>query len=226
MTTTAMTPSSNVQRAVEALRNGSGNIKDLLRDVAQPEDYEPEQVAPPSLSMTDEQRAALDRVAEVFGSVVPDEVRELTPAEIGLLLDERITLDTVKKMAAARIDVIRDTVLNHSDMVGEGEDAPIAKNGHKARTARVSSGSGDKEFSVETRSGSVSIDVKALKALSEDPEVDFSHEDYLACTTQTRVFDEHKAMLLLKERPEAVEAISRATNEASPSVAVYVRKRK
>lgn len=226
MTTTAITPSSNVQRAVEALRNGSDDIKSILRDVAQPEDYEPSPTAPPSLTLTDEQREALDRVAEVFGSVVPDEVRELTPAEIGLLLTERITLDTVKKMAAARIDAIRDTVLNHSDMAGESEDAPIAKNGHRARTARISSGEGDKEFSVETRSGSVSIDLDALKALVEDDEVDFTHEDYLACTTQTRVFDEHKAMLLLKSKPEAVEAISRATVEGSPSVAVYVRKRK
>lgn len=234
MSATAITPSDSTRKAVEALRSGNINdFKDLLKQVARPHEQVTAAHTPPAeLTLTEEQRRALERVDEVFGSVVPDTVRALEQAEVGRLLDERITLDIVKKMAASRIDDIRDTILNHSDVVAEeaGEEAPVASNGHFARQARVSSGQGDKEFSVEVRSGSVSMNPDTLKAMADDPEVDFTHEDYLACTTQTRVFDEHKAMLHLKakaaERPGLVEALQNSTTEGAPSVAVYVRKRK
>jgi hypothetical protein len=173
---------------------------------------------------------ALEVFTSVYGSVVPDEVRTLQPAELTLLATEREALDLVEKVAKARKDDIRTTVLNHHDLtVGgtlpEGSTPLTEKDGHLVVSAKYAIPGSDKCFSVEAKEGSPSVDAAALKALAEDPDFEaFTHADYLACTEQTRVLDENKALLHLRKNPEALEAFKAATSRSTPSVTFTTRK--
>lgn len=200
---------------------------------------EPSKVALP-VALSDEVTEALAKLPEVYGEVVPDTKRKLEDAEVDSLLVERATLKSVEKAIKARVDDISLIVLNHSDVSysvdgdadgGEtmlGADGlPLRnKDGHVIRKVALHGGDPaiTTKFSVEARKGSPSIDLAKLKAISEDADADyFTHEDWLAMTSQTRVFDENKAMIQLRKNPKLLRAVAEATKTATPSVAVYQR---
>lgn len=231
-------PSTDVDeiigQAIARINQDSISWEALKEMVTQPaKALEPAKISPPA-QITKSEREALERLPDVFGVVVPTEVRALEPKEIDQLLSERQVLKTIKEMAAKRIDDgIRTTVLNHNDtLFAEGKsdeelaEADRTKDGHYVAPGKhPGEGENGKQFSVEPTKGKAQMDPNALKALSEDPEVEwFTHEDYLAMTTQTRVFDEAKVMLLLKRKPELVRAVREATIRSNPTVAVWERK--
>jgi hypothetical protein len=86
---------------------------------------------------------------------------------------------------------------------------------------------------LEVKSGQVSLDPEALKALSESEEAKreadpnytpvFTHQDYLACTTQIRVLDEDKVLRAVKGNPEIAEALAQAATVQNPSIALQKR---
>lgn len=224
-------PVPALDKAVAKVREGTISLDDLTDLLApEPEAVETPEDLPTPATITDDERKALARVTDVFGSVVPAKRRKLKPSEVTALIDERDTLDTVEKMCSARKDDIRTTILNHNDVLveeeGLAEDLQRDKDGvhYIHKQSYNGDGSTKRRFSVETRSGSANMNPSVLKALADDPEVeDFTHEDYLAMTEQTRVFDEHKAMLHLKKNPDLVKHIQRAVTKGHPSVSVYVR---
>jgi hypothetical protein len=181
--------------------------------------------------ITDDQKAALERLPEVFGSVVPVERRDLLPSEASKLLEERDVLKKIATMAADREQAIRTTVLNAHDVRLEesGEDLSDVerdKDGHYIRKGEVRAESGaGQRFSVEARSGSASVNPDLLRALAADEnEPWFTHDDYLKMTTQTRVFDEEKTMIALRTNPALLKALRHATVPGRGSVAVQPRK--
>lgn len=193
-------------------------------------------------AIADDEKAALERLPEVYGSVVPTERREITPAETSSLLRERATLKTVEAMLKRRLDDIALTVLNHSDvdyetngadpstvLLGPDGEPWITDKGHVVRKVKIK---GDdpalpKLFSVETRKGSPQMSESRFQELADDPDWEnATHEDYLACTTQTRVWDNNKAMLHLRKKPSLLVTFREAMSTSSPSVSVYERANK
>ncbi len=101
------------------------------------------------------------------------------------------------------------------------------KDGHYVRPVRREIPDSDQCFSWEVSEGSPTITAEGLKDLSEDAEVPlFTHEDYLAMTTQTRVFDEGKFIEHLKVRPELLSVLPRVTIPGRIMGSLFLRKKK
>lgn len=218
------------------------DLDQLVEALAPPPEVVKVGLVPMPVAITDDESTALAILPAVYGSVVPTERRELEPAEFTKLIGERTTLNAVKKMVQRRLDDIALTVNNHNteDAEKNGYDpesvilGPDGKpwyteKGHIVRKAQFR---GDDPklgtlFSVETRKGTPSISEAKLKAISEDPDKPgFTHADYLRMTSQVRVFDANKAMLLLRKNPRLLPFFRDAMSTTAPGVSVYERANK
>lgn len=238
----------------DKITDGSLALSDLLDLVQVPTEAPslPAKVAS-AKEITKAQRDAMARVPKVYGSVVPTEPRALEPGEVRDLIDERGTLDEVKKMTETRIADITLTVHNHLDAVyedfiteqrlertrkvaaagGDEQSVPPVQmadrdpKGHYVTAGTAEVEDRDKVFSREVRHGAPSLNVAALKALDTgEPDALLTHEEFLSMTTQTRVFDESKVMLALRKNPALIKAIAAATTPGGDSTAVYLRNKK
>lgn len=219
-----------VRTAIQKVEEGSISLDELLTAIT-PADSKP--VPAPSrpplpLKLTDEQQAALKKVTEVYCKVVPTERRELEPAEVAALVEEKSVLDQIKKMAEARHKDIRAIIFNHMDVEAErtglaDESTPREeKTGHYILEGEVY-GTPDAPggFKRTISNYAPSVSEAALKALADDPTVeDFTHDDYLAMTEQTRVLNENKMMLHLKKRPELISLLTKAITPGSKRISI------
>jgi hypothetical protein len=225
-------------------RLASGKLEwdDLVKEVAAP----PEPVIIGKLPMpariTDDELAAIALLPDVYGSFVPTEIAKVSDKDMAKLLNEREILDRAIDPIQRRIEDIKLTARIHSDaafadgdtdgvvMDADGKTPLRNGDGHIIRKARYDGGKHNttgKAFSLEPRSGSPSINPEKLRQLAEDPDVpEITHEDYLAMTTQTRVFDGAKAMVYLRKHPELLSVLRRASSTTRPSMAVSVKKAK
>lgn len=216
---------------IAALNNGSISWDELVKALA-PESTANGSAEVRALSpITDEQRVAIDTLTDKYGKVAPTERRTLASGELRDLSDERAVLKSVEQLVKDRANDIRNYILNHADILCEQEGlsktAATDKGGHYAAARRIPIDGTDIDWAVEPREGAATLDVAALKMLADSDEVpEFTHDDYIAMTTQTRVFDEDKALAMLAKRPELVDVVQRATTRAVPSVAVTTRKKK
>lgn len=224
-----------VTQAVERINAGSLTMSDLLKALSPHAVAEgtPHTPTPAPAVITDEERRALAKVVEVFGLVSPSEKRPLLPAEVDSLIEEKQTLDTVKKMAEKRLtDGIRTVLFNHFDAQAEAEEGfdPEAvehdKSGFLLLDGETSgTGKTGQKYTREVREGAPTLDPEALKRLADDPEVpEFTHKDFLAMTRQVRVVDESNVMAVLKKKPNLVTAIARATKPGKKTVSLNLRK--
>ena len=216
---------------VAAIRSGAISWDELMDALAPEVPSADDAAVAPLTPITQDHRDAIATLESIYGSVAPESRRTLDTQELRDLHEERAVLKTVETMAKDRGNQIRTYILNHADILAEqdGLDKTAAreKDGHYATARRIPIDGTTSDWSVEPRDGSASLDVNILKALAESDEVDgFTHDDYIAMTKQTRVFDETKAMKVLADRPELVEVIKRATVRGKPSVTVTVRARK
>jgi len=209
--------------------NTAVSLQEILEALSPKQVSEP---APASVPMprpiTDEQRQAVERFTKVFGSVVPATRRALTETEVSALLDERTTLDKVKKTAEARLGDITRIAHNHLDVIAEQTHTAATalrdKDGHYILEGTIPAPDRDDQFSRETRQGSASLNSAALLALEAAGKI--THEQYLAVTTQVRVVDEGKMVAAIKADPTLLKAIAEATVPGTKSTSMYVRKRK
>lgn len=228
-------------KALERVRTGlaEGKITSLAGIAAAiapvettrvPVDFEPG--LPPQISKGE--REALVKLPEVFGKVVLDVRRKLTDEEVDQLLDEREVLTTIATMAENRRGSIKDTVYIGMDAAvaeklakEKGVVPPLQDEEGHYLTAERLGGERDDEFSRELRGGTPSLTSSDLKTLVDDEDVQFTHEDWLACTVPGgRVFDENKAMVLLRKRPELVHALAKVAKPGKTTTALFVRKAK
>jgi hypothetical protein len=220
-----------VSRALEKIKSsGTLDLKELLGEIAPaPKPFPAPSQVPLSRVITATQQVAIDSLPEVFGKVVPTERRELEVKEIPLLMQERLTLDQVSKMANERIEDIKVIVHNHLDSEVEQEfqsqeeqdSAPRDAKGYYVHPGKVPDLESGKAFTREVREASPSLDAEALKALVDDGDLD--HDQYLSMTTQTRVLDEAKVLLAVRKHPELVKALAMATRPGGKTTAIYVR---
>lgn len=230
----AQEPSKSLEEIVRLvaarLNDGSISFDALLKAVA-PKEPLPEAAKPvPSVAViTHAQRAAIGRLNEVFGKVVPTAARKLQPAEVSDLVEEKRVLDQLKKLVEDRHEGMRTTVFNHLDIEAEEggltRRARLDKRGHFVLPgeALAAPGTGQK-FTREVREGTIHLNHDTLKGLVDRPDLDFTHEDYLAMTTQVRDVDEHKIMLALKKKPSLINVIAEATERGAPVASLYLRK--
>jgi hypothetical protein len=229
MTTQTAELDTLVKAAIAEVNKGNIALKDVLLALSPAQKSAEIAVLPVPQEITEAQRAAVAKVGEVFGQVVPTERRELTPVEVSQLVEEKETLDELKKMADGRWENIKIAVHNHLDLEAEkngiSKDAIRSDKGHYVLGGKLR-GEPDtpKQWSREVRQNSPSLSAESLKALVDDEDVDFTHEDYLAATSQVRVLDENKLMLLLKKNPKLVIALQQAIHPGSKSASLYLRK--
>jgi hypothetical protein len=228
MTTSTSTEVALVTTATrEKIEAGTITMADLVKEIAPaaPAEEVPENIPLPA-QITSEQRAALERLAEVFGSVEPTERRALEPTEIRSLIEERLTLDEIEKMASGRKDSIKRSVHNHLDVVAEREgstaNASRHVEGHYILGGKTGGHGASKQFVREVREQKPKFVASNLTRLVDEGVLD--RADYLAMTTQVRVVDEHKIMLLLKKRPDLLSVLVKATEPGSTTAAITVRK--
>ena len=206
------------------------SLADLKKALAQPAVQPPAPAKVPlPKQITAAQRDALEILPTVFGRVVPTEKRLLQPTELTDLHTERQTLDVVEKMAAARKADIRTAVVNHFDVqAGEAEGAFRDSEGHVLTAAKAPIPGTDQAFSWEVRDGSGGdITDQALQDLVKNPDSSFTHDDYLAMTSQVRVVDEPKLLLHLRKHPELAAELAKAiTPKGAPVGSFYVRSAK
>lgn len=235
MTSTAVSPTD---QALSLLSEGSlVSFTDLLRTVAKADTTAVARQAdlPVPVRLSDPQRAAFERLPELLDAqeaVCPTERRKLTPGEVVALLDEREMLDAVAEVIEARKSAHRAAIFNAMDVALEETVLDAAERpdqddkGHYLHKTTLEVPDRPKCFSRELRTSSPSLSADDLLALVEDPDVDFTHDDYLSCTTQVRVLDEAKFMLHLRKRPAIVAGVRKATKPGSTTASCFVRKRK
>jgi hypothetical protein len=223
-TTTAV--DTHIDRTALKRKVADGTIKlpDLWKALAVPAPSEVVAQAPLAAVITEKQTAALSHLPEVFGKVIPTEVRSLTEDEVATLMDERLTLDEIAALAEDRKKEIRTTVLNHIDEEIDDDDAPRDKEGHVLTAAKIPAPEFGKVFSWELRNNGGTLNTSALLDLVEAGTID--RQIYLDMTTQVRVVDENKVMLQLKKHPELIDALGDAVTETSQTGSFYVRKQK
>lgn len=189
---------------------------------------------PPPPAMTKEQQEAVERVKDVFGKVAPQQRRLLKPAEVTALVEEKTTLDALKKMAESRLEDMRATVFHHLDLEAEAtegkitDETPRDVRGFLALKGWVKGTPGTgKMLTREVREDAPQIDGDALKALADNPIYeDFTHDDYLAMTRAERVVDEDKFRLHLKTNPRIGRTVTSALQKGKIVAALYLRTEK
>jgi hypothetical protein len=213
-----MTPTTAVDTHIDrtALKrkvaDGTIKLPDLWKALAVPAPSEVVAQAPLPAVITEKQSAALAHLPEVFGKVIPTEVRALTPDEVTTLMDERLTLDEIAALAEDRKKEIRN------------DETPRDKEGHVLTAAKIPAPEFGKVFSWELRNNGGTLNPDALLALVEAGTID--RQVYLDMTTQVRVVDENKFMLQLKKHPELIDVLGDAVTETSQTGSFYVRKQK
>lgn len=157
----------------------------------------PSNVAPAVI--TTEQRAALERLHAVYGSVVPETARELTEDEIRAISDEWEVIGEILALADKRKASIRTTVLNHHDTAFDRAVDRDDK-GHVLQPGVIGVADKDKEFYWDIAEKGGGIDLELLQGV-------LNHRDWLSVTDPTRVLNGDKLMELLKKKPELAERL-------------------
>jgi hypothetical protein len=216
----------------EKIREGKVSLADVVKVLVPeaPTEALEEYKIPLPATITAKAKAALEKLPEVYGGVVPTERRKLTDEELTALLAERDVCDTIKKLVEARKDSgIRTSILNHMDVVLEEtltEEQLKAlerdKDGHYYSSAQVTVPESDQVFSWEVSPGTATLSPQKLKELDAAGEID--HKLYLEITEPVRVVNEQRLLLAMSKDPETVLALVKAASKpAKKKGSLYVR---
>lgn len=254
-TTTQIVPAYQVGRI--ALRDKTKTLREVAADLIGPEvefehssDLVPFPAVPQTPILTDEDKAALAKLPQVFAGVLVDERRALTQDEVKALFVERETVKQVLTVLKGREDVINENVRTHVDVDQERAGVAVPKDvirsgkilveatprdasGHyifasKGKPTRVNVPGTNKAFSLEFRSGNdggVTIDANHLLDLLERNEI--TRDQYLSLTSERRIFDEEKATKAIVKDPTLLEVITKVTHRVAPTkpgTSLFVRK--
>ena len=114
-------------------------MSDLLKEVAKPAAPDEVKITPVPLptAITPDEKVALERLMDVYGSVVPSERRRLEPAEVSKALVERGVLKTVEAIyreleaewaaviGARRVEALRADLIHVQEGLHGGALPPV-----------------------------------------------------------------------------------------------------
>lgn len=201
-----------------------------LLPARQPERHAPTDT-PVAVTITPAIVSAVDALSLTVARDTPaltvTERRQLTQAELDLLSDERTALDTIEKYIKERKEAHRAMIFNHFDVKAETAgvvgEADQDDKGHWIIADEDHTSDGANRWVRQLSKGSVSLDADALKEQVGAFGDDFTHEDYLACTTAVRVLDEEKALLHLRKKTSIARAWQAAIKIGRPTASLYRR---
>lgn len=204
----------------------------MLRDEA-PAPVEPPRIeATAPVRITAELRAALRKLPEVFGSVVPTEPRRLEQAEVDRLTEERDVIAQVITALGKRDKDIDEAVRHHMDALAPA-DAPVIQTG-VARGHRLLAGEGQ-PFEVPVTgmsdawqqrrvAGKAELSIGLLADLLADGSI--TREEFNALTVPVRELDESKIRAATRKSPARFLSILRAVTTRKGDTAQLVPPKK
>jgi len=176
----------------------------------------PQPSATQPTKITPELKAALRRLPDVFGSVVPTEARKLERAEIERLTEERAVLNRVITDLGKRDKAIDEAMRSHMDALAP-QDAPVITEG-VAKGHRLLAAEGHPfEVPVEGYedawqqrrvAGKSDMSVGILADLKTEGKI--TQKEFLALTAPVRVLDEARIRQEMRRSPARVLSILRA----------------
>lgn len=168
----------------------------------------PEPVLPAPVVVTDDQRKALDALADATAALKwPTKRRALSAAEQTALVEYLVTVKEVDKLVTQAKESLRTALFNDLDVAAEQDgtaDASTPRDG-KGFYLLDATRPG---YAREVRSGTPSADAQELAQL--DVEGLIEHEDYLAATKQVRVVSEVGFLRLVARKPHLLPVLRRA----------------
>jgi hypothetical protein len=224
-------PEISSAKALQKLLNSSGI--DLLALLAEagliPQEAAPEPVAVKVSPISDEHRAALAKIVEIYGVVAPVKPRKLTQDELDALSEERRTIDAIVTLFGKRKDTsIREAVLNHMDKLAEADGtadgAKVDKNGHTLVKRQVATTDGYK-FDWRISDPAPTFDVVALAKAEKAG--DITRAQFLALTKEpevtSRVIDPEKAAKAITKDPSLLAVLAKhGTKQTNPTGSLFL----
>lgn len=123
--TEVVTMDPAVQTAIVEALEGGHSIEEVIEALLADRIVAAEQPPPPPVKpqpLTEDERAALKRLPQVFGSVAPTTRRKLNATEMESLVDERNVISTIlSRLEERKSDSIRETLAHHFDVLAEEE---------------------------------------------------------------------------------------------------------
>lgn len=184
---------------------------------------------PDVVALTDEQRKALRRLPEVYGSVVPLEDRRLTEDEMEAIVVERTVIDTIlAPLKKRKEESIREVLANHLDHLLEAEtpeaDRPSSDpKGHYRTRQDVSVPKTGKKVQRTVTDPEPYLTAAAALRAYEDGAID--RATYLKITTKPdvpRVLDESGLTKAVKKDPSLMLALAQYTERNDPVTTIKV----
>jgi hypothetical protein len=194
-------------------------------------------VPAPKVKFTDKLRQALKSLPDLFGQVMPDEVRVLDRHELKAITEEAVALALIEKEAKARLDNIRKVIRNHQDKAAEAAGLPegtqrVSEGVAKGHWLLAAEGEPHKTpvdgyadpWQQQKVSGKVTVDYSVLGDLARDGEV--TRAEFLALTREVRAFDEAKAQDFIRKNPgRGLAILARMTRRSAPSATLVSPKK-
>lgn len=229
---TNLIPQPNLEKLVAVGAISFGDLMDTLAEAnAEGDTRVHVQSAPVKISISDEQRLLLRRLAIQLAEIaLPDSPRELTESEkrefIQIFADVKLGKDAITSAETA----LRETFANHLDAeaIQEHGDVVTDRHGHVLLPGEVVADGVASKVTRELRGGKAQpLSLHSLQALEDAGEID--HKTYLAMTEAvpaTRRVDEAKIMDLLAKRPELLQTLASVATLSDKQASYYVRKNK
>lgn len=166
--------------------------------------------------ITPELRAALRRLPDVFGSVVPTEARKLEKAEIERITEERTIINRVITDLGKRDKAIDEAMRSHMDALAR-TDAPVIADGVAKGHRLLATDGHPFEVPVEGYedawqqrrvAGKAEMSIGLLADLLASEKI--TDKEFLSLTVPVRVLDEAKVRQAMRKSPARVLSILRA----------------
>lgn len=219
---------SLVKAGIQKVVEGKISLSDLFQTVIdRPEGAVPDLRPPVPPKLTDEQKAALERLPEVYGKVVLTSIRKLTAKEAAALVEERGVIDAIIGVLEKRkSESIREVLSNHMDMILTDEEKEQARHDAKGHWAVKHEDPVDgtgKKIQRSVSGGKPRLTVAHVNTLHEAGVID--RKTYLAITRkpdEPRVLDESGLHRAIQKDPALFFALGSVAEPTAPTTTIKV----
>jgi len=194
--------------------------------------------APAQVKFTDVLRKALKALPDLFGKVMPDEVRALDRHELKDLTDEDNAIVVIQAELAKRREAIKEAIRNHQDKAAEAAGLPegtqrVAEGAAKGHWLLASAGEPHRTpvdgyadcWQQQLVKGKVDVSGGDIFRLAKEGLV--THAELLRCTSFVgRAFDEDKMNAFIRRDPErGLRILAMLTTRSAPSASLVSPKK-